>query len=267
MAALGHVARARVKWSLSRRRGQRACLAEGRAAAAAAAAATAAPTGCGEDAAASGEGDSVPARRAPTRSGTGSNHSACTPDPRLTPGRSPARAAAAAAATAAALYAEIYEEGPSGLCLALATRDTPHERSAHSRDEEGVALCVALCVLLWLRLALPGAEGAAPAPDYCSLCDEPGSHTMCAYPHAGPAPNCSNYRPAPLSAREKRAIVRTHNLVRRRVATGRAWVSPWGTPLSPTCATSHPTLYTKAQSPFFKMLRNKWPSSPASLLN
>lgn len=80
---------------------------------------------------------------------------------------------------------------------------------------------------------------SAKSLDYCTLCEPPGTkHTMCLYP-PGPGANCSGYKMAPLSDAEKRTIVRTHNVVRSRVANGHAWAKTTSFGPQPQAANMH----------------------------
>ncbi|EZA55692.1 venom allergen 3 [Ooceraea biroi] len=62
---------------------------------------------------------------------------------------------------------------------------------------------------------------SATAVDYCSLESCPNMHTMCRYPYPNPGPMCSNWRDNGLTDDEKARIVKKHNELRQKVASGK----------------------------------------------
>ncbi|XP_011165202.1 venom allergen 3 [Solenopsis invicta] len=60
------------------------------------------------------------------------------------------------------------------------------------------------------------------AVDYCNLesCSQRGSHTMCRYPSSSPSNACRQWSNNGLTEAEKNTIVKRHNELRQRVASG-----------------------------------------------
>ncbi|EZA55693.1 Venom allergen [Ooceraea biroi] len=68
---------------------------------------------------------------------------------------------------------------------------------------------------------LAGVFISANAVNYCNLASCRGKmHTMCAYTSSAPGPNCQQAHDAGLTNSEKDLIVRKHNELRQRVASG-----------------------------------------------
>ncbi|EZA55695.1 Venom allergen [Ooceraea biroi] len=70
---------------------------------------------------------------------------------------------------------------------------------------------------------LAGVFISANAVDYCNLasCSDVGEvHTMCQYPSSEPGPKCQQAHDVGLTDSEKKFIVKKHNELRQRVASG-----------------------------------------------